>query len=87
MSRDSRLRVFAGAGYYDLATPYLSQKYTFDHMGIVPELRTHITFVAYASGHQIYNDPASARKLQQDIGAFVKCTLSGAVCSAGKGED
>jgi carboxypeptidase C (cathepsin A) len=81
MSRDNRLRVFAAAGYYDLATPYLAQKYTFDHMGLAPEVRSHLTFVAYPSGHQIYTDPGSARKLMQDVGAFVKCTMAGEDCS------
>ena len=82
MSRDGRLRVFAGAGYFDLATPYLAQKYTFDHMGLASQLRDHITFEAYPTGHQIYADPASARKLKDDVAAFMQCTLSDAPCTA-----
>jgi carboxypeptidase C (cathepsin A) len=81
MSRDSRLRVFAGAGYFDLATPYLAQKYTFDHMGLASWLRDHITFAAYPTGHQIYVDPASARKLKADVAAFMQCALSDPPCT------
>jgi carboxypeptidase C (cathepsin A) len=72
MARDSHLRVFAGAGVYDLTTPYLGQRYTFDHMGLDPSLRHNLTFVTYPSGHQIYTDPASLKKLRADVAAFVK---------------
>lgn len=80
MSHDARLRVFAGAGYFDLATPYLAQRYTFDHMGLERSLRGHITFKSYPTGHQIYTDPASAQKLKEDVEAFVKCAASGREC-------
>ncbi len=75
LSRDKRIRVFSAAGTYDLATPYLSQKYTLDHLGIDPSLRRNITFKLYPSGHQIYTDPASLKKLSADVAAFVKGRL------------
>jgi carboxypeptidase C (cathepsin A) len=75
MSRDPRLRVFAAAGYYDLATPYFAQRYSFDHMELAASLRSHLTFVAYPSGHQIYTDPVSANKLKADVEKFVRCTV------------
>ncbi|HZP85727.1 MAG TPA: peptidase S10 [Burkholderiales bacterium] len=75
MSRDPRLKVFAAAGYYDLATPYLAQKYTFEHMELDRPLRANLTFVGYASGHQIYTDPASAAKLESDVERFVTCSV------------
>jgi len=73
MARDPRLRVFAAAGYYDLATPYYAQRYTFDHMQLDSKLRSHLTFVAYRSGHMIYTDPAAAMKLRNDVEQFVRC--------------
>ena len=80
MARDHRLHVFAGAGYFDLATPYLAQRYTFDHMGLERSLRDHMTFKSYPTGHQIYTDPASAQKLKDDVEAFVKCAASVREC-------
>jgi carboxypeptidase C (cathepsin A) len=71
MTRDTHLRVFAAAGRYDLTTPYLSQRYTFDHMGLNPSLRHHLTFKVYPTGHQIYTDPEAAKQLRADIAAFV----------------
>jgi carboxypeptidase C (cathepsin A) len=76
MSRDPRLRVFAAAGYFDLATPYLAQKYTFAHMELDAGLRGNITFAAYPSGHMIYTEPVSAAKLQVDVERFVRCTVA-----------
>jgi carboxypeptidase C (cathepsin A) len=73
MGRDPRLKVFGAAGYYDLATPWLAQKYSFDHMELDESLRGNLTFAAYPSGHQIYTDPASALKLQADVRRFVRC--------------
>jgi hypothetical protein len=75
MSRDPRLRVFAAAGYYDLATPYAAQRHTFDHMPLEPSLRGNLTFIGYASGHMIYTDPAAAAKLRDDVEAFVRCAV------------
>lgn len=72
MARDPRLRVFAAAGYYDLATPYYAQRYTFDHMQLGAEGRDHLTFVAYPSGHMIYTDPAAAMALRNDVERFVR---------------
>jgi carboxypeptidase C (cathepsin A) len=71
MTRDPHLRVFAAAGIYDLTTPYLGQRYAFDHMALDPSLRHNLTFVTYPAGHQIYTDPASLKKLRVDAAAFV----------------
>lgn len=77
MSKDPRFRVFVGAGMYDLTTPYLGQQYTFDHLGLDPALRRNITFRLYPSGHQIYTDNASLKRLTSDVTKFVKQTLPG----------
>ena len=71
MDRDAHFRVFAAAGEYDLTTPYLGQKYIFDHMGLDPIRRGNLVFRTYPAGHQIYTDPASLKKLHDDIAAFV----------------
>jgi carboxypeptidase C (cathepsin A) len=71
MSLDDRLRVFGAAGYYDLTTPYLSQEYVFDHLGLAPNLRKNVTFKCYPSGHQIYTSLDALEELQNDVGAFM----------------
>lgn len=76
MARDPRLRVFAAAGIYDLATPYLAQKYALDQMAIDPALREHLRFKTYRAGHQIYTDPESAMRLRDDVEGFVRCAAT-----------
>jgi carboxypeptidase C (cathepsin A) len=68
---DNRLRVFAAAGYYDLTTPYLSQEYVFNHLGLPPELEQNITFRHYHAGHQIYTSQDALRQLTDDVRTFV----------------
>jgi len=78
MARDPKLRVFAAAGRYDLTTPYLGQRYTFDHMGLDPALRRNLTFKVYEAGHQIYSDPEAIKQLYADVAAFVATANGGA---------
>jgi carboxypeptidase C (cathepsin A) len=80
MARDSRLHVFAAAGYFDLATPYLAQRYTLDHMGLSEAVRGRFRFKAYPTGHQIYADAASAVQLKTDVEGFFNCTLAEDTC-------
>jgi carboxypeptidase C (cathepsin A) len=68
---DNRLRVFAAAGYYDLTTPYLSQEYVFNHLGLPPDLEHNVTFRHYYAGHQIYTSQDALRQLTDDVRAFV----------------
>ncbi|HTR35772.1 MAG TPA: hypothetical protein VMH80_07725 [Bryobacteraceae bacterium] len=75
MTRDEHFRVFAGAGEYDLTTPWFGQKYVFDHMGLDPSRRANLTFRVYPAGHQMYTDPVSLKKLHDDVAAFVRVCL------------
>jgi carboxypeptidase C (cathepsin A) len=69
---DNRLRVFAAAGYYDLTTPYLSQEYVFNHLGLPPGLEQNITFRHYHAGHQIYTSQDALRQLTDDVRTLVE---------------
>jgi carboxypeptidase C (cathepsin A) len=71
MTLDNRLRVFNAAGYYDLATPYLSQKYVLDHLRLPPSLRDNVIFRLYPAGHQIYTSTDALRQLTSDVQAFM----------------
>jgi len=74
MARDEHFRVFSAAGQYDLTTPYLGQKYVLEHMGLDPSRRKNLTFQTYPSGHQLYTDSASRKKLHDDVEAFMAGT-------------
>jgi carboxypeptidase C (cathepsin A) len=75
VTMNPNLRVFMGAGYYDLTTPYRSQRFTFDHLALDEHLRYNIIFKCYDSGHQIYTVPEELKKLTDEVKAFVEESL------------
>jgi carboxypeptidase C (cathepsin A) len=81
LTRNPSLRVFSANGYYDLATPFFGTEIALHHLGIDPALRSHISYGYYPSGHMIYLEPASRRKLRADIEAFIRSATSRAPSS------
>ena len=71
MAANNHLKVFNAAGIYDLTTPYFSQRYSLNHLGLEESLRGNITFLTYPSGHQIYTSLPALRKLKDDVAAFM----------------
>jgi carboxypeptidase C (cathepsin A) len=80
MSMNPHLRVFVANGYYDLATPYLATRYTFDHLELDDSLRDNITMTYYEAGHMMYIHDPSLTRLKADLDAF----LDGDQYSAGQ---
>jgi len=76
MTQNRFLKVFVGKGYYDLATPFFAAEYTFNHLGLEPPLRSHISTGYYEAGHMMYIHPASFAKLKQDIAQFIHSSLA-----------
>jgi carboxypeptidase C (cathepsin A) len=62
-------------GYFDLATPYYAVEYTFNHMGLHPEMHKNITWSFYQAGHMLYIDGDSHTKLKHDAGEFLSNAL------------
>jgi carboxypeptidase C (cathepsin A) len=75
MSHNAALKVFVGAGYYDLATPFFSAEYTLNHMGLDPKLRDHISMGYYEAGHMMYTQLKSLEKAKQDLSKFMAASL------------
>lgn len=72
MTQNPHLRVLVANGYYDLATPFFATEYTFNRMGIDPELRKNVSMTYYPAGHMMYIHRASHRKLREDVVAFLR---------------
>ena len=75
MVKNPYLKVMVAAGYFDLATPYFTAEYTFNHMGLSPEMHKNISWQFYQSGHMLYIDADSHTKLKHDFGEFVSSAL------------
>ena len=75
MTRNPYMKVMIAAGYYDLATPYYAVEYTFNHMGLHPEMHKRITWDYYPSGHMLYIDSDSHTKLKHDFSTWMSDAL------------
>ena len=75
MLRNRNLRVLFASGYYDMATPYFATEYTLAHLGLDPELRSHLRHEYYQSGHMMYIREADLAKLKADVRAFYDTVL------------
>ncbi len=77
-SARSALKVYVGNGYYDVATPYFATAYTFDHIGLTPELRKNVRMGYYEAGHMMYIHRPSLQKLRQELVDFYRWSVSAA---------
>lgn len=76
MRKNPYMKIFVGAGYYDMATPYFAAEYTIAAMNLDPTLRKNISFCYYESGHMMYIEKNSLKKLKDDVTTFMKNALT-----------
>jgi carboxypeptidase C (cathepsin A) len=72
--QDPNLRVLVMNGYYDLATPFSATEFVMSHLNLPPGLNSRIQMQYYEAGHMMYVHPPSARKLKNDLDAFITAT-------------
>jgi carboxypeptidase C (cathepsin A) len=72
ISNHQALKVHIANGYFDLATPYLATRYTFDHMGLEKGLRDNISMSYYEAGHMMYIHMNSIKRLKEDLANFIQ---------------
>ncbi|MEO1995715.1 MAG: peptidase S10 [Planctomycetaceae bacterium] len=70
MTRNPHLKVFVANGRFDLATPYLATRYSFNHMLLAPELRDNVTMSDFDAGHMMYIHEPSLERLKRDLDTF-----------------
>jgi carboxypeptidase C (cathepsin A) len=69
---NSHLKVHVANGYYDLATPYFATRYTFNRLGLEPELRGNVSMSYYEAGHMMYVHMPSLKKLKEELAKFIQ---------------
>jgi carboxypeptidase C (cathepsin A) len=72
MTHNPYLKVFVANGHEDLATPYLATQYTFNHIGLPPDLRSNVSMGYYEAGHMMYLNTPSRVALKEDLTRFVR---------------
>jgi len=70
MTKNTSLKVYIGAGYYDFATPYFIARYDVQHMFLRPELQQNIQFHFYEAGHMYYINKPSMINFKKDVDDF-----------------
>jgi carboxypeptidase C (cathepsin A) len=66
------LKVHVANGYYDLATPYFATRYTFNRLGLEPELRGNVSMSYYEAGHMMYVHMPSLKRLKEELAKFIQ---------------
>ncbi|MEO1569611.1 MAG: peptidase S10 [Pseudomonadota bacterium] len=69
MRENSELRVHLASGWYDLATPFFGAETSLYKNGVVLD---RVRFDYYDSGHMMYLTEEDARKLSDDVRAFIR---------------
>jgi carboxypeptidase C (cathepsin A) len=75
MARNPFLKVFVANGYYDMATPFFSTEYIFDHLGFESTYAERVSMGFYEAGHMMYTEPASRRQLREDLVGFYRSAV------------
>jgi carboxypeptidase C (cathepsin A) len=75
MTKNPDLKVFVANGFYDLATPYFATVYTFEHLGLDPDLKGNVSMGFYEAGHMMYIHKQSLVSLKSDLARFIESSL------------
>lgn len=76
MQKNPYMKVFIANGYYDMATPFFATEYTVSAMNLDPTLRKNVSSAYYESGHMMYIEKNSLKKLKDDAAAFINSSIS-----------
>jgi len=74
-NKNPYMKVMVAASYFDLATPYFAAEYTFNHMGLHPEMHKNVIWNFYEAGHMLYIDSDAIAKFKHDISEFMAGAL------------
>lgn len=75
MQKNPYMKIFVANGYYDMATPFFATEYTISAMNLDPQLRKNISFTYYESGHMMYIEKNSLKKLKDDAVIFIQSSI------------
>ncbi len=72
MRRNEALRVLVMGGIYDLATPFFHAENDVARMFLAPEVRAHLSFAWYESGHMTFVDERAIEKMRRELAEFYR---------------
>jgi carboxypeptidase C (cathepsin A) len=75
MTTNTYLKIYVANGYYDLATPYLATRYTFNHLELDPSLHGNLRMGFFEAGHMMYIHIPSLKKLKGELAEFIEWAM------------
>ncbi|HEX2668625.1 MAG TPA: peptidase S10 [Gammaproteobacteria bacterium] len=72
MGQNPTMKVLLTGGYYDLATAFYAAEFQMHHLPMDDKLQANISYAWYPSGHMVYANEASAKKLHDDVAKFIE---------------
>ena len=78
MVQTPNLKVLFNSGLFDLATPYLAEKYTVNHLDLGTDLRKNISEMYYDAGHMVYHHRTDREKLNNAVAQFIQNAIPAA---------
>jgi carboxypeptidase C (cathepsin A) len=66
------LKIYVANGYFDLATPYIATRYTFNHLSLDKSLHENLRMGYFEAGHMMYIHIPSMVRLREDLVDFLR---------------
>ena len=76
MTQNQFMRILQVNGYYDLATPLFGTEYTFNHLGLPPNLHKNIAMAYCGAGHMLYLREGCLVTLHKNMDDMYRTALS-----------
>ncbi len=72
MKQNPTMKVLVLGGYYDISTPYFEGRFELGHLPIPRSLEKNIEYRYYESGHMVYVNVPTLKRLHDDVAAFIR---------------
>jgi carboxypeptidase C (cathepsin A) len=72
MNQNPYMRILVLGGRCDLVCPIDTMRHALEHMQLAAQYRTNITYANFDAGHMMYINLPDLKKMQQDLGVFLK---------------
>lgn len=74
MIYNPKMKVMLNMGYFDLGTPFFEGEYEMRHLPMPAALQKNISYAYYHSGHMVYLNIPSLKKLHDNTAKFIEDT-------------
>jgi len=75
ITTNPHLKIYVANGYFDLATPYLATRYTFNHLSLDKSLWENLRMGYFEAGHMMYIHIPSLEKLKAELVDCIKWAI------------